>query len=74
MGEKKDDGPGKGGGSKSNTTTDVAKDTVPDKKEKENSKKEQNILTRTGGAYIPPARLRMMQEAITDKERYTTVL
>eukprot|EP00079_Xenopus_tropicalis_P008723 XP_002932080.2 PREDICTED: pre-mRNA-splicing factor CWC22 homolog isoform X1 [Xenopus tropicalis] len=25
------------------------------------------ILTRTGGAYIPPARLRMMQEQITDK-------
>lgn len=24
-------------------------------------------LTRTGGAYIPPARLRMMQEQITDK-------
>ncbi|ESP01900.1 hypothetical protein LOTGIDRAFT_138828, partial [Lottia gigantea] len=26
-----------------------------------------NILTRTGGAYIPPARLRMMQAQITDK-------
>lgn len=25
------------------------------------------LLTRTGGAYIPPARLRMMQEGITDK-------
>jgi len=25
------------------------------------------LLTRTGGAYIPPARLRMMQEAIADK-------
>ncbi|NWR11459.1 CWC22 factor, partial [Paradoxornis webbianus] len=25
------------------------------------------ILTRTGGAYIPPAKLRMMQEQITDK-------
>lgn len=25
------------------------------------------ILTRTGGAYIPPARLRMMQQSITDK-------
>lgn len=27
------------------------------------------ILTRTGGAYIPPAKLRMMQEQITDKSR-----
>lgn len=26
-----------------------------------------NIYTRTGGAYIPPARLRQMQAAITDK-------
>ncbi len=25
------------------------------------------LTTRTGGAYIPPARLRMMQEGITDK-------
>ena len=25
------------------------------------------LLTRTGGAYIPPAKLRMMQEQITDK-------
>jgi len=31
-------------------------------------KKNDDILTtRTGGAYIPPARLRMMQESITDK-------
>lgn len=27
------------------------------------------ILTRTGGAYIPPARLRMMQQQISDKSR-----
>lgn len=27
------------------------------------------LTTRTGGAYIPPARLRMMQESITDKSR-----
>ena len=26
-----------------------------------------NIMTRTGGAYIPPARLRMMQQQIEDK-------
>ncbi|KAK6166549.1 hypothetical protein SNE40_023209 [Patella caerulea] len=30
-------------------------------------KDDQNIMTRTGGAYIPPARLRMMQQQITDK-------
>lgn len=28
-----------------------------------------NINTRTGGAYIPPAKLRMMQESIQDKSR-----
>ena len=28
-----------------------------------------DIMTRTGGAYIPPARLRMMQAQITDKSR-----
>lgn len=28
------------------------------------------ILTRTGGAYIPPAKLRLMQQQITDKSRY----
>lgn len=27
------------------------------------------VLTRTGGAYIPPAKLRMMQQQITDKSR-----
>lgn len=27
------------------------------------------ILTRTGGAYIPPAKLRLMQQQITDKSR-----
>ncbi len=36
----------------------------PPKKKKEEL---DPLLTRTGGAYIPPARLRMMQESITDK-------
>lgn len=31
------------------------------------NKKDDVLLNRTGGAYIPPARLRAMQEAITDK-------
>jgi len=38
-------------------------------KEEEKAKKQQQemLTTRTGGAYIPPAKLRMMQAAITDK-------
>lgn len=28
---------------------------------------EQNLRTKTGGAYIPPAKLRLMQQKITDK-------
>ncbi|NWY02052.1 CWC22 factor, partial [Nothoprocta ornata] len=39
-------------------------DEPPSKKKKEEV---DPILTRTGGAYIPPAKLRMMQEQITDK-------
>ena len=33
----------------------------------------QLLTTKTGGAYIPPARLRLMQAAITDKNRYCTI-
>ncbi|KAI8496518.1 pre-mRNA-splicing factor cwc22 [Branchiostoma belcheri] len=33
-------------------------------------KADTTLATRTGGAYIPPAKLRMMQEAITDKSRH----
>ncbi|XP_045910314.1 pre-mRNA-splicing factor CWC22 homolog isoform X2 [Micropterus dolomieu] len=42
----------------------VADDQPPVKKKKEEL---DPILTRTGGAYIPPAKLRMMQQQITDK-------
>ncbi|XP_044072063.1 pre-mRNA-splicing factor CWC22 homolog [Siniperca chuatsi] len=42
----------------------VAADQPPVKKKKEEL---DPILTRTGGAYIPPAKLRMMQQQITDK-------
>lgn len=41
-------------------------DQPPVKKKKEEI---DPILTRTGGAYIPPAKLRMMQQQITDKSR-----
>lgn len=33
------------------------------------SKDLEDIMTRTGGAYIPPAKLRMLQAQITDKSR-----
>ncbi|NXJ25352.1 CWC22 factor, partial [Dicrurus megarhynchus] len=42
----------------------LAHDETASKKKKEEV---DPILTRTGGAYIPPAKLRMMQEQITDK-------
>ncbi|XP_071336335.1 pre-mRNA-splicing factor CWC22 homolog [Trachinotus anak] len=42
----------------------VAADEPPVKKKKEEV---DPILTRTGGAYIPPAKLRMMQQQISDK-------
>lgn len=32
------------------------------------------LTSRTGGAYIPPAKLRMMQESISDKNRYVLLL
>lgn len=41
-----------------------AQDEPTAKKKKE---EQDPLLTRTGGAYIPPAKLRMMQEQITDK-------
>lgn len=49
-------------------------DKEPDSAEKPPVKKKKEeidpILTRTGGAYIPPAKLRMMQQQITDKSRW----
>ena len=30
----------------------------------------QNLMLNLGGAYIPPSRLRQLQEGITDKSRY----
>ena len=45
-------------------SSDEEQRTPPPKRKKEEP---DPILTRTGGAYIPPARLRMMQAAISDK-------
>ncbi|XP_068924662.1 pre-mRNA-splicing factor CWC22 homolog [Petaurus breviceps papuanus] len=46
------------------TQSSSAQDEPPTKKKKDDV---DPLLTRTGGAYIPPAKLRMMQEQITDK-------
>uniref|UniRef100_A0A8B9N3L5 Pre-mRNA-splicing factor CWC22 homolog n=1 Tax=Accipiter nisus TaxID=211598 RepID=A0A8B9N3L5_9AVES len=48
----------------STVQSSLAHDETTSKKKKEEV---DPILTRTGGAYIPPAKLRMMQEQITDK-------
>lgn len=50
----------------STVQSSLAHDETTSKKKKEEV---DPILTRTGGAYIPPAKLRMMQEQITDKNR-----
>ncbi|KFV58306.1 Pre-mRNA-splicing factor CWC22, partial [Tyto alba] len=49
---------------RSTAQSSLAQDETTSKKKKEEV---DPILTRTGGAYIPPAKLRMMQEQITDK-------
>ncbi|NXX14644.1 CWC22 factor, partial [Podargus strigoides] len=49
---------------RSTAQSSLAHDETTSKKKKEEV---DPILTRTGGAYIPPAKLRMMQEQITDK-------
>lgn len=48
--------------------SDAGKDSEVKKEAPQRRAKETDMLnTRTGGAYIPPARLRMMQDQITDK-------
>ncbi|KAL7991589.1 hypothetical protein Chor_015845 [Crotalus horridus] len=49
---------------KSGVQSPLSREEPPPKKKKEEV---DPILTRTGGAYIPPAKLRMMQAQITDK-------
>ena len=43
------------------------RETSPEKLEREKKEQMQMLNTRTGGAYIPPAKLRLMQEKINDK-------
>ncbi|XP_066136866.1 pre-mRNA-splicing factor CWC22 homolog [Saccopteryx bilineata] len=56
--------PGKKSPEPSVTQSSSAQDEPTVKKKKDEL---DPLLTRTGGAYIPPAKLRMMQEQITDK-------
>ncbi|XP_028927636.1 pre-mRNA-splicing factor CWC22 homolog [Ornithorhynchus anatinus] len=61
---RKSPSPGRRSPERSLTQGSSTQDEPPTKKKKEEL---DPILTRTGGAYIPPAKLRMMQEQITDK-------
>lgn len=61
---RKSPSPGRRSPEPSVTQSFSAQDEPTAKKKKEEL---DPLLTRTGGAYIPPAKLRMMQEQITDK-------
>lgn len=54
-------------GSKRSRKNDDSEHKVPDKETRLRQSGDDNILTRTGGAYIPPARLKLMQAQIKDK-------
>nr|XP_012326877.1 pre-mRNA-splicing factor CWC22 homolog [Aotus nancymaae] len=61
---RKSPSPGRRNPETSITQSSSAQDEPATKKKKDEV---DPLLTRTGGAYIPPAKLRMMQEQITDK-------
>ncbi|XP_039326038.1 pre-mRNA-splicing factor CWC22 homolog [Saimiri boliviensis] len=61
---RKSPSPGRKNPETSITQSSSAQDEPATKKKKDEL---DPLLTRTGGAYIPPAKLRMMQEQITDK-------
>ncbi|XP_037595986.1 pre-mRNA-splicing factor CWC22 homolog [Cebus imitator] len=61
---RKSPSPGRRNPETSITQSSSAQDEPATKKKKDEL---DPLLTRTGGAYIPPAKLRMMQEQITDK-------
>ncbi|CAK6448442.1 unnamed protein product [Pipistrellus nathusii] len=61
---RKSSSPGRRSPEPSLTQSSSAQDEPTAKKKKDEL---DPLLTRTGGAYIPPAKLRMMQEQITDK-------
>ncbi|KAK2108741.1 pre-mRNA-splicing factor cwc22 [Saguinus oedipus] len=64
---RKSPSPGRRNPETSITQSSSAQDEPATKKKKDEL---DPLLTRTGGAYIPPAKLRMMQEQITDKNRH----
>ncbi|XP_077393255.1 pre-mRNA-splicing factor CWC22 homolog [Festucalex cinctus] len=66
LSERRRDGERRGRGPSANGQPAWSDEPAPPAKKK---KKEEldPILTRTGGAYIPPAKLRLMQQQITDK-------
>uniref|UniRef100_F6WLM8 Pre-mRNA-splicing factor CWC22 homolog n=1 Tax=Monodelphis domestica TaxID=13616 RepID=F6WLM8_MONDO len=61
---RKSPSPGRRSAERGASQSSSAHDEPPTKKKKDDV---DPLLTRTGGAYIPPAKLRMMQEQITDK-------
>ncbi|XP_072468637.1 pre-mRNA-splicing factor CWC22 homolog [Notamacropus eugenii] len=61
---RKSPSPGRRSTERATTQSSSTQDEPPTKKKKDDV---DPLLTRTGGAYIPPAKLRMMQEQITDK-------
>lgn len=67
---RKSPSPGRRSPEPSVTQSSSAQDEPTAKKKKEEL---DPLLTRTGGAYIPPAKLRMMQEQITDKNRHVNI-
>lgn len=67
---RKSPSPGKRNPETSVTQSSSAQDEPATKKKKDEL---DPLLTRTGGAYIPPAKLRMMQEQITDKNRHVDI-
>nr|KAF6494439.1 CWC22 spliceosome associated protein-like protein [Rousettus aegyptiacus] len=67
---RKSPSPGRRSPEPSVTQSSSAQDEPTAKKKKDEL---DPLLTRTGGAYIPPAKLRMMQEQITDKNRHVDI-
>ncbi|XP_061464283.1 pre-mRNA-splicing factor CWC22 homolog [Rhineura floridana] len=61
---RKSPSPNRRSAERATTQSSLSHDEPPSKKKKEDL---DPILTRTGGAYIPPAKLRMMQAQITDR-------
>eukprot|EP00092_Neocalanus_flemingeri_P067385 GFUD01082237.1.p1 GENE.GFUD01082237.1~~GFUD01082237.1.p1 ORF type:complete len:1070 (+),score=390.09 GFUD01082237.1:55-3264(+) len=67
-GERRSSSPARGRRDAKSSTPDKATSPAKEKAAPAASKRKDDLLTtKTGGAYIPPAKLRMMQQNITDK-------